>query len=180
MHNRITYGLCILACLCSAGAWSQIDEHGPVAKPKKEAPTSEFKDRLVYGGNVGAFFGTSTFVNLNPMVGYKLTDEFVLGVGLNYVYYSNPVFKGSLLGKSVWGRYYFLEQFYAHTEFESIRYTQASYAELFKRDVNVALVGLGYQSNYFGVSILYDLIQDPYSPYSSPIIRVGGMIGIGN
>lgn len=172
--------------MLSTSLFAQIDEHGPVDKnkPKKEKEDKEekpkFKERLTFGGNLGAFFGTNTFVNINPLVGYKIKKDWVAGIGINYVYYNNPFFRGSLLGKSVWSRYYFLEQFFAHTEFESIRYTKSNFADLNKRNVNVALVGLGYQANGFGVSIMYDLIQDPYSPYSSPLIRVGGMIGIGN
>ena len=174
---------CIFLLMCSAAS-AQIDEHGPVAKEKKSergrADRPPFKDRLVYGGNVGAFFGAATFVNLNPMVGYKIADPWVAGVGLNYLYYNTPGFNGSLFGKSVWTRLYFLDQFFAHSEFESIRYGQTGIEQLNQRNVNVALVGLGYQSNYFGIAVLYDLIQDPYSPYSSPIIRIGGMLGIGN
>jgi hypothetical protein len=175
----------VVACCCSLCSMAQIDEHGPVdrskkAKNEKEEEKGKFKDKLTFGGNIGAFFGTNTFINVNPLVGYKVTEKWVAGLGVNYIYYNNIGFQGSLLGKSIWSRYYLLENIFAHTEFEAIRYTQSSLAELNKRNVNVALVGLGYQSNYFGISVMYDLIQDPYSPYSSPLIRVGGMFGIGN
>ncbi|MEN9640693.1 MAG: hypothetical protein RLZZ262_2562 [Bacteroidota bacterium] len=173
--------LAVFGFLFSPSISAQIDEHGPVVKNKKEQKDRpSFKERLVYGGNVGAFFGTATFVNINPMVGYKITEPWAAGIGINYLYYNTPAFRGSLFGKSVWTRHYFLEQFYAHAEFESIRYGQTGYRELDKRNVNVALIGLGYQSNYFGIAVLYDLIQDPYSPYSTPLFRIGGMMGIGN
>jgi hypothetical protein len=161
---------------------AQNDEHGPVrAKATEKDPNKEsFKERLVYGGNIGGYFGQNTFVNFNPMVGYRITDSFVAGIGANYLYFKSPLQSGSVWGKSVWSRLYFLESFYAHAEFENLDLRYRYLDQSAKDNLNVALIGLGYQSNYFGIAVLYDLIQDPNSPYSTPLIRIGGMIGIGN
>ncbi len=178
--------LCLFL-LATVHSSAQIDEHGPVSKSKtseekkqRGGGDADWRERVVLGGNLGAFFGASTFVNVNPLLGYRITDNWAAGVGVNYLYFSNPLFNASLLGKSAWTRYYFLGQFFAHAEFENIRYGRSTLEDISRRNVNVLPVGLGYQSNYFGISVLYDLIQDPYSPYSTPMIRVGGMLGIGN
>jgi len=41
--------------------------------------------RLFFGGNFGARFGNNTFVNLSPQVGYRLTERFALGGGINCI-----------------------------------------------------------------------------------------------
>jgi hypothetical protein len=46
-----------------------------------------WKDRIVVGGSLGAQFGNSTYVEVSPIVGYKVTDMFTAGVGFSYQYY---------------------------------------------------------------------------------------------
>ena len=48
----------------------------------------KFKDRLYLGGTVGAWFGTTTYVNLSPILGIKINKKFSVGVGAIYNYYS--------------------------------------------------------------------------------------------
>ncbi|MFT4063067.1 MAG: hypothetical protein QM642_12010 [Edaphocola sp.] len=43
--------------------------------------------RLVFGGNLGLSFGTVTYINVAPSVGYRLTDNFAAGVTTGYSYY---------------------------------------------------------------------------------------------
>ncbi len=45
--------------------------------------------RLFFGGNFGASFGSFTFLNLSPQVGYRVSPIFSTGGGVNFIYQSN-------------------------------------------------------------------------------------------
>ena len=47
-----------------------------------------FIDRLYFGGNVGAWFGSTTYINVQPLGGCKVTKKFSLGGGFTYNYFS--------------------------------------------------------------------------------------------
>ncbi|MBL0314727.1 MAG: hypothetical protein IPP69_02745 [Flavobacteriales bacterium] len=181
VQKKIAFVVSVLFLLLPVWGFSQkTDEDYATApsqtkpKPKKEP----FKDRLVYGGNIGGYLGNVTFVQLNPMVGYRVKDWLVPGIGLNYLYASSQGYSQNVYGASTWLRVYPFEQFFAHTELEylNVNYKNSSGQSL-KVDVPVWLVGAGYQENGFGVMVLFDLIGDPYSPYSTPVFRIGGLIG---
>ncbi|MBX7052894.1 MAG: hypothetical protein K1X54_12720 [Flavobacteriales bacterium] len=144
-------------------------------KPKQKEP---FGQRIVYGGNIGGYLGTITFLQLNPMVGYRVTDWFVPGIGANYMYAKSQGISQSIYGASAWMRLYPFQNFFAHTEYEYLSLKASdSYGHSFRANVPVLLVGAGYQDNGLGLMVLFDLIGDPYSPYSTPVIRVGGLFG---
>lgn len=144
-------------------------------KPKAKEP---FHERLVYGGNIGGYLGTITFLQLNPMVGYRVNDWFVPGIGANYMYAKSQGISQSIYGASAWMRVYAFDNFFAHTEYEYLSLKASdSYGNSFRANVPVLLVGAGYQDNGLGLMVLFDLIGDPYSPYSTPVIRIGGLIG---
>ncbi len=149
------------------------------AKAKTKVP---FKERLVFGGNLGGYFGNPTFVQINPMVGYKTTKWWVNGVGVNYMYLSSGNYSRSIYGASVWSRAYAFQSLFVQTEFEmlSLKAKNPSNEE-FHANVPVWFVGAGYQSTGGGlglsVMILYDVIQDENSPYSTPVFRIGGLFG---
>jgi len=52
--------------------------------------SESFTDKLTFGGNFGATFGTVTYVNLSPQVGYKVTERFIPGISATYIYYKDP------------------------------------------------------------------------------------------
>lgn len=59
--------------------------------------------RLFFGGNFGASFGNFTFINVSPQVGYRVTETFSAGTGINFIYQSNKVNYGSYTQKSNYG-----------------------------------------------------------------------------
>ncbi len=47
-----------------------------------------FKDRISIGGALGLGFGSnSILVDISPIIGYSVTNNFVVGLGLTYKYY---------------------------------------------------------------------------------------------
>ena len=79
--------LIALALSLSISVFSQ--ENGMSAKPKEQRPIAPkefntFKERLYFGGNIGLGFGTTTYINLSPLVGCKITKQFSAGGGIVY------------------------------------------------------------------------------------------------
>ncbi len=146
--------------------------------PKAKIP---FRDRLVFGGNVGGYFGNPTYLQVNPMIGYRTTPWWVNGVGFNYTYVSAGGYAENMYGSSLWTRAYVVKTGILHSEFEMLRREASDqFGNTASVTVPVWLVGAGYTSGGrigFNAMVLYDLIQDSNSPYSNPIFRVGGLFG---
>lgn len=150
-------------------------------------------DRLVFGGNLGFQFGTVTILDISPIVGYKITDRFVAGVGVTYQYFEDrtyvQTFSTSVYGGRLFGRYYIFNNLFAHGEYEILNY-DAGFSDPFvtsfnKRRItaNNFLVGGGYvfpitENSGFNIMVLYNLNENAESLYSNPIIRLGFTIGI--
>ncbi len=184
MKRAIFILLLTITSLISFGQKTTEDDYATSSK-KGDTKTEKkvpLKDRLVFGGNVGGYFGNRSYFQLNPMVGYKMNSWWVNGVGLNYIYASGGGIKQNVYGASVWSRAYVFKSLMLHTEFEMLKLNySAQNGSTFHATVPVWLIGAGYQTRSQGIGlgfmILYDLIQDPYSPYSSPVFRIGGLIG---
>lgn len=144
-------------------------------KEDKEKKDFDLREKLVYGGNVGLWFGgNSRFVQVNPMVGYKVTDWWAAGVGFNYTYLGNQSNNFSYYGPTLWTRIRPLEGFYLHTEYN---YLRASY---YNGSIPVWLVGGGVYSQgnvlSIGFFLLYDVIQHEQSPYRGGLVPQGGLL----
>ncbi|MES2515741.1 MAG: hypothetical protein V4580_16430 [Bacteroidota bacterium] len=149
---------------------------------------SSFKERLYVGGNVGAWFGSSTYVNVSPLVGCKITKEFSLGITGTYNYYSQTYggqkFVSTIYGGGAFGRYIFLENFFAQVGVE--RLSVLDYRSILPDSrvwVDNILVGGGYRQMFsergsFVAAIFYNVNETPLSPYPNPIIQIGFNIGL--
>ncbi len=154
-------------------------------------------DRFYFGGNLGASFGTITNINIAPMIGYRLTPRFSVGVGGTYQYWSDkrftPTYTQSIYGGSVFSRYMIAEDFlgagnlFAHAEYETL------FAKQPYQDPNTGIISERTKSfpsfliggglaipigsrSAFTISALYNPFYDEFnSLYASPLqIRVGG------
>ncbi len=118
-------------------AFSQIQQtNKEVKKP--------FKDRIFIGGGLGFSVGNySSLIDVSPLVGYAVTDNFVAGIGLTYKYYrlkdyyqnidNGDLFdyKTNIYGGSIWARYFLtgidipvLENMFLHAEIEPLIFNQ--------------------------------------------------------
>ncbi|MDQ3046127.1 MAG: hypothetical protein M3R27_01165 [Bacteroidota bacterium] len=150
--------------------------------PKKE----RFLDRVFIGGNLGFQFGTVTFAEVSPLIGYRITDKIHAGIGATYQYYHYKDkyydFKTNVYGGRVFGRYYFLDYLFGHGEYE---YLNLEAFDFQRRRVEVGslLGGVGYLQRFGNSSgifamILYNFTESAYTPYTNPIIRIGVNIGL--
>ncbi len=161
-----------------------INNQSPVA-PKD---FNSFKERLYVGGNVGAWFGSSTYVNISPLVGCKVTKELSFGVTGTYNYFSQTYngqkFVSTIYGGGAFGRYLIFDNFFAQVGAE--RLSVLDYTSPIPNSrawVDNILVGGGYRQRFsdngsFVAAIFYNVNQTPLSPYPNPIIQIGFNIGL--
>jgi hypothetical protein len=149
---------------------------------------SSFKERIYVGGNVGAWFGSSTYINVSPVVGCKINKTLSVGVTGTYNYYSQTYngqkFVSTVYGGGAFGRYLIFDNFFAQVGFE--RLSVLDYRSILPESrvwVDNILVGGGYRQNFterasFVAAIFYNINQTPLSPYPNPIIQIGFNIGL--
>lgn len=153
---------------------------------RKHPPKSNIWDKVYFGGNLGLQLGTSTFVELSPLAGYRFTEKFSAGVGLTFQYYHyNDGYydlETNVFGGRVFGRYMFTDYLFGHVEYE---YLNLEAFDFYRRRVDVEsfLAGGGYMQRLGGNSavvamILYNFTESAYTPYQNPIIRIGINIGL--
>lgn len=158
------------------------------AQQNKESKES-FKDRVFLGGNLGLQFGTITLIEISPLLGYKITDKLLAGLGFTYQYYKdsrfNPDYSTNIYGGRIFARYYIYKDFFAHSEVEVLNYDAYYWPSSYKENITVTnvLVGGGYTqwiSQRVGVNILilWNLNEDINSLYSNPIFRIGFNVGL--
>jgi hypothetical protein len=161
-------------------------------KPKPK-PQSDFWERIYFGGNFGLNFGTNfTVVEVSPIIGYKITEELSAGIGITYIYYKEKIpaynftYETSIYGGNIFARYFFVENLFAHVEPGALNLDVPApfYPYTLSREwVANFFVGGGYRAEIGSNSsllfmLLYDVIDDPNSPYQNPVIRVGFGIGL--
>lgn len=152
-----------------------------------------FKDRIFLGGDLGLSFGSYTYIRIAPMLGYRISDRLAVGAGPSYTYFKDsryqPAYETSIYGGSVFGQYFIFEPIFLQTEFEMLNLDTYKFDPIAEEVITgrttipVWLVGGGYSERTAGgsgffLSVLYDLIQDPNSPYPNNLsIRVGAFFG---
>jgi hypothetical protein len=149
----------------------------------KNARNFDWRNRLYWGGTVGAWFGTQTFVDLSPLIGVKINDKFSVGVGAIYNYYSYKYsglnYHTSLYGSRLYGRYFIFNNVFLQAGWDHInRDNPYSYFPDQRVWVDNLLVGGGVRypisDRFFCVATgLWNLNQTSLSPYSNPIIQIG-------
>lgn len=159
-----------------------------VGKPKPEKDPIDWKKiraNFYTGGNVGAQFGTITFINLSPVLGYKITEDLSVAAGPIYYYlnynalgYSYPF---SAYGARVFGRYFVYHDFFLQAEYETLN-GKWDYAKN-RFYIPSFFGGVGYRQNIgsnlsINFMVMWNFLQGPYTPYSNPVIRGGINVGL--
>ncbi|MCT4579860.1 MAG: hypothetical protein N4A35_00460 [Flavobacteriales bacterium] len=138
-----------------------------------------FKDKLFTGGNFGFNISNGLmYLELAPILGYKVSDNFSTGISGKYLYWgptnsNSPFLSYKYYGGGLFGRYRISPSILASAEYELLNVqdlnpNSGSYGE--RTFSNVFLLGAGYSNeiaNNLNVQLflLYDVIDDPNSPY---------------
>ena len=152
-----------------------------------------FTERLVVGGSILPAYANGWYLDVSPIIGYRLTNSTIFGVGLTYSYrnirdrYSNiskriintfggNAFVMQYLLPNVFGQvevdYSFL-RYHELDPFDNLIYEEFARAPGF-------LIGGGYKegNDYFSynVTIMYDLLLNVNSTRNSPWVFRGGIL----
>ena len=152
---------------------------------------SSFLDRVFVGGNLGLQFGDVTNVQVAPIIGYRVTNDFSAGVGVQYQYLKYkrfvPALSSNNYGTSVFARYRVEDPLFLQAEYEYLNYEyHVTTLESQRSSLSSVFVGGGISQPLggnaaFTLSVMYNLSYDATdvnSPYNSPL-RVGGGINLG-
>jgi len=161
------------------------DKAGSTAE--KSADELSFWKNVRVGGNFSAAFGTYTYIQLTPIVGYVFNEKLFTGVSGTYIYQSEKLSNGAKLSYNIYGmsaiaRYSVYQGLFINAEYEALNYALYDVKSNTERRiwVNSPFIGAGYISsfdNFRGpyIMALYNLNYDPNTtPYpSSWVIRIG-------
>jgi hypothetical protein len=148
------------------------------------------KDRLFFGGNIGLSFGSLTYINLAPTIGYKITERFGMGLGPVYTYYNdrrfvNYKYETHIYGGRTFAQYQALESVLLYSEFEmiNIEVPNLLFTKLIRQNIPSLFVGGGYTQSFGGNSamtlmLLYNVMESDYKIYENPILRLGFNFGM--
>jgi hypothetical protein len=147
---------------------------------------SKLSDRIYFGGGLGLNGGTDSygnryfFVGLYPIIGYMVNNQFSVGTGITYQYYSYPDVDQVInqYGVSPFARYNF-GQLFLYTEYMILNSPTYAGTTTGRKIFNRFLVGAGYSQplgkrSSLNVMGLYDVIwkQSDFAFASPWVIRV--------
>ena len=147
-------------------------------------------DRLWWGGGIGLAFGDVDYVAAEPVVGFRVTDDVSVGLGLIYRYRDDDRFTPSLstedYGANLFARYRVAPQMFLQAEYEYLDYEFQFFDGSTARDSYSSLLGgVGYSQPLSGrasffTTVLYNFSydEDELSPYDEPwVFRAGISVG---
>jgi len=145
-------------------------------------------------------FGSSTYIELAPMVGYHVMDRLSIGLGPHYIYQSQkaspgyPAYQSHSYGLKGFARFSLItnaeewlpiklfSELFVHLEYEGLSLEKALYVPPYTDDGRYMykgfLVGGGFSQrvgiyNSVTFTVLWDINETTVSPYSNPIFRIG-------
>lgn len=176
-------------------------EDSKVKQQKDDALTAlekkkETLNRLRIGGNFGLQFGSYTYVNISPTVGYMVVkNRLELGAGpifiyQRYRYSSSYALSFFVYGADAYARGFLYKGLYLEARYDPV--SKPSYYNLDKRLwVHHLLLGAGYAApigkiGVFNISLLYNVLDNNESIYQGTfsdkvplIINMGFGFGVG-
>jgi hypothetical protein len=159
---------------------------------QKQDQQVTLKDRLYFGGNLALGFGQVTIIEIAPVVGYRITPHWSVGVGPSYEYYKTSGnyfgnFSTSIYGLSVFTDYIIWKNVISkgislvtHIEYEALNLDQKYFKDAYlphgRFVLNEYLVGGGIREHIgrrssVNILILWNLNQTRLSPTDNPQIR---------
>jgi hypothetical protein len=148
-----------------------------------------FGERLYFGGGLGVGFGNTTFVNISPLLGYRITERFSAGIRVKYQYFKyqqnfvgtngaviKSSFESNIYGGGVFSRLFVSNNIFLHGEYENL---SVQFGDRFgnktREWIPSAFIGGGYAypiggRAMFSITALYNVLYDEFkSPYASPL-----------
>lgn len=159
-------------------------EHDEIAdKPEK-------KGQWVFGGDIGAGFGSGTSIRIAPEVGYRLNNGLEMGVGAGYNFYSydysnNLTYKSNFFNVGPYVSYDISQMFFVKAQYQYLGGTQKQeylgYEVSNDISENALWLGGGYQNRignnaFYKIGFMYNVLYDKDdSIYGSGFMPVVGI-----
>ena len=183
--NKIIYSFLILLIGISTNSIAQ-EEQG-----------SSIRDKIFVGGGFGAGFGNYTYVNISPIIGYRISPRLSAGMRFMYQYTTYDYYdyqaqrtlnySGNDFGIGGFARFMVYGPVYLQAEYEHLNYDGLSYDGVSSRDTFDSFMAGGGISQPVGgkaflfLTAMYNFSYDNFnssnayrSPYNSPwVIRIG-------
>ena len=166
------------------------------------------KGQLYLAPDIGLMFGTTTSIELSPMLGYYLTNRFTIAAGARFEYYNfsrkyygNLGYETSIYGPRMQARYVIIrntdniiplrlnlqifvqaEQEFLSLERKYFEFPRTSEEGRFWQPFTLAGAGISQQVGrniLMNLVFLWDLDNTLSSPYTNPVIRIGFQFGFG-
>jgi len=170
------------------GVFAQPGNDDYVANPgggKEDSELETFRkltprERTVVGGNFSFLVGSSSFIFVEPQVGYRITNRISTGVSAGYMYVGNRNYSESIYMGSGWARLGIVNGLFACAEYTMVN-RAVYYNSQARSTFPLFLVGGGIsQGGNYGIGysfqILYDLSEDERSPYGPLAFKAGILI----
>jgi len=152
---------------------------------------NKFTDKLAFGGDMGMSFGTYMYINVSPIVYYSVSEEFVLGLGVDYTYFKDNSYPGFTYESSIWSprfmaRYFLGENLFVHAEIQQMFYKDV-YGTTLNPNAWISktryYAGGGYRTwfgpnSYSFIMLLFDLQSSEFYFGINPQIQMGIAVGI--
>ncbi len=162
-------------------------KEGQVMQKKKKSGLAD-RSRWFVGGMLGGGFSTySSYAEVAPLIGYKVTPNFHVGSRITYIfqsykdYYTGQRINLHIYGGSLLARYGLFKFLFVQSEYEILSVPVYPY-EGTRTAVNSLFVGGGLMQSsgngFATVGIFYNVLDNPNSPYSNPLIRIGFGFGL--
>lgn len=174
----------------------------PYAQKDNKGSRNELIHKFFSGGTVGLQFGSYTYINIAPIIGYRFNEYFACGLGPNYIFYrqkdvyTNYIYKTNIYGANFFTRVYFLKDIipsikdiYLHGEYEALSLETAvfdpyNYFHSTKRYWIGSIFGgagiremLGERA-FMTLTVLYNFNETLDNPFDPLVYRVGLEIGL--
>ena len=179
MKRLTIFLLFILAFSVSLSAQDNVDlkTQEPKKETKKQQPT-----KIYYGGTLGVSFGSYSSISIEPLIAYKLTPKLHLDLKVGYEYAKTDDHTFSDYGGSVLARYRVIPVAYLHAEYSTWSYDYRD--PLGRQTVPFLLLGAGYSprlgpNTWGNIEVLWDVINDKFSPYEEGAPRISIGVGVG-
>ncbi len=167
---------------------SNSDSNSNRSNSNSDSGSNSFMDKVYFsmGGGLGG--GTNSngykysYYSILPTVGYKVTQEFLMGINISYSKYNFPDFNLSYeqFGYAPFARYY-LQQLFFQAEYDLIKTPTLNYSTVpatyeTNKYYERFLVGIGYRQplgkrGAINAMAMYDLLYKPNaSPFLTPFV----------
>jgi hypothetical protein len=147
--------------------------------------------RIFYGGDLGLSFGTLTYIAVNPVIGYRLTNRLSAGLGANYTYAKSNFYnyQGSMYGGNVFASYAVIKDLgkaipmyegsgillYAEYNVMNIS-NYYDFPGTSIKYIDSPMMGPAFQTpigsrSYMLIMVLFNFNESSMSPFPNPVIK---------